>query len=60
MLAYRHPTNREALRRAGAIPPLRMLLDAGADNPVTQHAVAAFAALATANDPNKVCARSSS
>jgi len=53
MLAYRHPTNREALRRAGAVGPLRRLLDSGVDSPVTVHAVAAFAALATGNDVNK-------
>lgn len=53
MLAYRHPINREALRLAGAIVPLRRLLDSGVDSPVTVHAVAAFAALATGNDLNK-------
>jgi hypothetical protein len=54
MLAFRHASNREALRIAGAINPLRKLLSAGPDNPVTLHAVATFAAMATGNQSNKV------
>ena len=54
MLAFRHVNNREALRMAGAIPSLHKLLTAGPDNPVTLHAVASFAAMATGNQYNKV------